>query len=129
MSYNFLFVLNALVALVFGIAFLFVPDTVLLYFGVTDAVESTEWVSRFFGSAMFALGLVLWFAKDTDANIQKNVGYSLLASSIIGLVVTIMASVADNAVIRSNSWIPIVVYVLFALGYAFMLFLKPKMKE
>jgi hypothetical protein len=34
-----------------------------------------------------------------------------------------------RAVIRSNGWIAIIIYVLFALAYAFMLFLKPKMRE
>lgn len=129
MSYKVLFILNALIAVILGAAFLFVPDRVLFFLGTTDAVQSTFWVSRFFGSAMFALGLVLWFAKDASEGIQKGMGWSLLVSAIIGLVVTIMASVSDTAVIRQNSWAPIVAYVVFGLGYAFMLFLKPKMKE
>jgi len=47
----------------------------------------------------------------------------------VGLIVTIFAAVSSTAVLRQNSWIPIVIYVLFALGYGFMLFLKPRMKE
>ena len=130
MSYKFLFVLNALVAAALGLGFLFVPATVLGVFGVTEGYASTLLVTRFFGSALFALGLVLWFAKDADdESVQKNLGVALLVSSVLGLVVTIIGMTGSRAVIRSNGWIAIVVYVLFALGYAFMLFLKPKMKE
>ena len=130
MSYKFLFVLNALVALAFGLALLFVPATVLGLFGVVESYVSTLLVARFFGAAMIALGSVLWFAKEAvDMAVQKNMGMALLISSILGLVVTIIGMVGNKAVIRSNGWIAIVVYVLFALGYAFMLFLKPKMKE
>ena len=130
MSYKFLFVLNALVALAFGLALLFVPKTVLGLFGVAEGYVSTLLVARFFGSAMTALGLVLWFAKDADdMAVQKNLGMALLISAILGLVVTIIGMAGNKAVIRSNGWIAIVVYVLFALGYAFVLFLKPKMKE
>lgn len=129
MSYKVLFVLNALVAVVLGVGFLIKPDLALPLLGVTEQYASTVWAARFFGSAMFALGLVLWFAKDSDQNVQKGMGWGLLISTLMGLVVTIMASMSATAVLRENTWIPIVVYTLFALGYGFMLFMKPKMKE
>jgi len=50
----------------------------------------------------------------------------LLISTVIGLILAIYGS---TSVIRANSWIPIVLYAFFVLGYGFMLFLKPKMKE
>jgi hypothetical protein len=129
MSYKVLFALNALVAFVFGLGFLFKPDIALPLLGVTEQYAATMWMSRFFGSAMFALGLVLWFAKDADETVQKGMGWGMLISAAIGLVLTLMASLSANAVLRQNAWIPIVIYVLFALGYAFILFMKPKMAE
>jgi hypothetical protein len=130
MSYKFLFVLNALVALAIGLGFLFVPARTLGLFGVSESYASTLLVARFFGSAMVALGLVLWFAKDADnAAVQKNLGMALLISSVLGVVVAIVGMTGGRAVIRSNGWIAIIIYVLFALAYAFMLFLKPKMRE
>lgn len=129
MSYKVLFVLNALVAVVVGVVFVFGPGFALPLLGVTEQYAATMWASRFFGSAMLALGLVLWFAKDAAEPVQKGMSWGMLISVIIGLALTIAASVSATAVLRQNSWIPIVLYVLFGLGYAFMLFLKPKMKE
>lgn len=129
MSYKFLFVLNALVAVLLGLGFLAVPDVALPLLGITEQYASTVWAARFFGSALFALGLVLWFAKDTDAHIQKGMGWALFISTLIGLVLTVAASFAGNAILRQNAWVPVVVYAFFALGYGFMLFIKPKMKE
>ena len=126
MSYKLVFVLNAIVVLAFGVGYLVVPATVLRYFG-TETTVPVQIVSRFFGSALFGLGLVLWFAKDiTDVNVQRNFGYALLISTIVGLILAIYGS---TSVIRTNSWIPILLYALFGLGYGFMLFLKPRMKE
>lgn len=126
MSYKILFVLNALVVLVFGIGYLVVPVQVLGFFR-TETTVPVQVVSRFFGSAMLALGLVLWFAKDiADAGIQTKIGYAMLFSTIVGLVLAIYGS---TLVIRANSWIPILLYTLFGVGYAFMIFLKPRMKE
>jgi len=129
MSYKVLFILNALVAVAVGLGFLIKPDIFLQQLGVTEQYASTMWAVRFFGSAMLALGLILWFAKDADPNIQTGMGWALLISTLVGLIVTVAASFAKNAVLRQNAWIPVVVYVLFGLGYGFMLFLKPRMKE
>jgi len=129
MSYKVLLVLNALVAVVVGLGFLFKPDFALPLLGVTEQYAATMWASRFFGSAMLALGLVLWFVKDADERVQKGISWGMIVSTLVGLVLAIFASVAKNAVLRQNAWIPLVLYILFGLGYAFMLFLKPKMKE
>lgn len=129
MGYKFLFVLNALVALALGLVFLVIPTRALDFFG-TETYASTVLVSRFFGTALVALGLVLWFAKDVaDESAQRGLGIALLVSSVLGLIVNVIGVSPASGVIRVNGWITIVVYVLFALGYAFMLFLKPKMKE
>ncbi|HSO14304.1 MAG TPA: hypothetical protein VLT51_18140 [Anaerolineales bacterium] len=128
MSYRILFVLNAFVAVIVGAAFLVVPKMILLQLGVNELYEATFWAIRFLGSAMLALGLALWFAKDANENVQKGMGWALFISTIIGLVVIIAASFSGTAVLRKNEWIPIIVYLLFGLGYAFMLFLKPTPK-
>ena len=129
MNYKFLFVLNALVSFIIGLAFLVVPTRVMEFFG-TETYAATLLVAQFFGTALIALGLLLWFAKDAaDDGIQKGMAWALFISSVLGLIVNVIGVSPASGVIRTNGWITIIVYVLFALGYAFMLFLKPKMKE
>ena len=129
MSYKLIFILNAFVTLVFGIGFLFVPRMVLGWFG-TETYDSTVLLSQFFGTALLALGLTLWFAKDLgDAAVQRGVGIALLVGSVAGLVVAGIGMSPASGVIRANGLVALTIYLVFALGYAFMLFLKPKMKE
>ena len=128
MSYKVMFVLHAVVSLAFGIAFVFVPTMMMDFFG-TDTYAVVKTMTQFFGSALLTLGLLLWFVKDvTDEKIQKGMGSAMLVAMVVGLVVAIIA-VALDGVIRNYGWLVILVYVLLGLGYAFMLFLKPKMKE
>lgn len=130
MSYKSMFALNSIVMLLAGLAFLFVPEKILLQMGTSETYVSTILAVRFLGTAMFTMGLLLWFVKDiSDGSAQKGLGFAMLASIFIAFVLTLIGSVSSTSVIRSNSWILIVVYALFSLGYGFLLFLKPKMKE
>jgi len=130
MSYKLLFVLSAIVAVIFGLGFLIVPDRALPLFGTTEQYASTLFAARFFGFAMFGLGLLLWFAKDVmDANVQRNLGIANLVISVVGLVMALYATMAGNAVIRTNVWVPVVLFLLAGLAYGFMIFLKPRMAQ
>jgi len=120
-------VINALVALAFGIGFLFVPTMALKQFGV-DEYASTKLVLQFFGTGLLTIGLLVWFAKNvTDAAIQRGMTIALLVGSLAGLVMSIIG-MATGA-IRILGWLAAVVYGVFVLGYAFLLFLKPRMRE
>ena len=127
MNYRILFVINALVAIAFGLAFLFVPTMALLRFGV-DEYASTRLVVQFFGTALLTVGLLAWFAKNiTDAGSQKGMCIALLVGSVAGLVMSIIGTA--TGLIRGLGWLAIVIYVLFMLGYGFLLFLKPRMAQ
>ena len=124
MNYRIMFALNSVVALLFGLGFLFFPTRALGLFG-TETFVSTVLISRLFGTAMLGLGLVLWFAKDArDASVQKGMGIALLVSAITGLIVTLLGTFASHAVIRTNGWAVVAIYLVFGLGYAYLLFLK-----
>ena len=129
MSYKLLFVLNAIAALIFGLVFLFVPIMMLKLLGAETYVVAIL-LGRFFGTAMIALGLLLWFTKDvTDESMQRWMAISMFICAMLGLILSVVGVSPASGVIRSNGWVTIVGYLLFTLGYAYLLFLKPKMKE
>jgi hypothetical protein len=129
MSYRILFVINALLAVLVGLAFLFVPSMALTQLGV-EQYASTRLAAQFFGTAMLALGLLLWFSKDVqEANLQKGMGVAMLVGALAGLVITVIGISSASGVLRTNGWIVIIVYALFVLGYGFLVFLRPRMKE
>ena len=127
MSYKVVLVINALVALVFAVVFLFVPTMALKRFGV-DEYASTKLVLQFFGTGLLTIGLLAWFAKNvTDANVQKGMSMAMLIGSLAGLVMSIIGA-ATHAV-RILGWLAIVIYAVFVLGYGFLLFLTPRLKD
>jgi hypothetical protein len=124
MNYRTLFLLNSFIAFLIGAAFLVVPARVIDQFGV-DNYASTKMVAQFFGTAMMAVGLLLWFAKDvSDEAVKRGMGIALLVAAVAGLVVTVIG--AAGGILRTNGWIVMIVYILFGLGYAFLVFMKPR---
>jgi hypothetical protein len=124
MNYRIMFALNSVVTFLFGLGFLFIPARALGLLG-TETFVSTVLVARLFGAAMLGLGLVLWFAKDiTDAKMQQGMGSALLVTALAGLIVTLLGTFAAKAVIRTNGWAVMLVYLVFGLGYGYLLFLK-----
>ena len=127
MNYRTLFVINSFVVFLFGAAFLFVPTLAIKQFGV-DNYASTKMLAEFFGTALLALGLLLWFAKDvTDEGVLRGMGIALLIGDIAGLVVAILGTVGGT--LRTNGWLAMVVYALFGLGFAYLVFLRPRLRE
>jgi hypothetical protein len=124
MNYRILFLINAFIAVLLGLAFLIVPGRILGQFGV-DEYAATKLISQFFGTAMLGLGLLLWFAKDVnEANLQKGMGIALLIGAVAGLLITVMGT--TSGILRANAWIAIVVYAILGVAYAYLAFLKPK---
>lgn len=122
---KFLFVINAIVALAFGLLLVFAPEIGLSQFAMTARVQEV-FMARAVGAALAALGILLWFAKDADEAAQKNLSMAALAGSVLGIIVTV---IGIASVLKGLGWIVLIVEIAFALGYAFVLFLQPRMKE
>jgi VIT1/CCC1 family predicted Fe2+/Mn2+ transporter len=56
-------------------------------------------------------------------------GIAMLVVSVVGFVLSIVGTIDGSKVIRANVWVPIALFALSGLGYAFMIFLKPKMVQ
>jgi hypothetical protein len=127
MNYRTLFLLNSFFAFLLGAVFLIVPTQAIGQFGV-DSYTSTRMMAQFFGTAMLALGLLLWFVRDAASEaMQQGMAVAMLVGALAGLFVTALGAFAGT--LRTNSWMAFLVYVLFGLGYALLLFLKREVKR
>ena len=123
MKFQTLLTINAVVALVYGIAFVLVPSTVLSIYGITTGPGELI-MSQFFGVALIALGLLTWLIRAvTDASAQRAVVLSALIADIIGVIVALMGTL--SGVMNSVGWTSVAIYFLLALGFASLQFRKP----
>jgi len=119
MNYRLLSTINAILLAVFGIMFLVAPGFALGFFK-TETYTATSFLARFFGAVMMLAGAFIWMAKDlTDARAEKTMTIMLLVSSIFGFILTLVGMIGVN-VIRANGWILLVIHILFALAYGYL---------
>ncbi len=122
MKLSHVFSFNALVALVYAIGFVIVPDTVMGLHGL-PAGETQALMARYFGVALIGLGLIAWFVKDVaHPPLKDGITISLFLSSIIGFVLSIQATLSGQ--MNALGWLPTAVYLLLTLGFGYFRFVK-----
>lgn len=127
MGYRVMFIINAIVLAIFGGLLMIIPEFSLNKLG-SEVYVSTLFVTRFMGGALLMGGLLLWFLKDVPVKTQKSVAFLLLVHSIGGFIMSVLG-MTTIGVFRTNGWILLVVLGLFALVYAYMVFLQPNPPE
>jgi len=118
-----LLVINAVIALAYGISFVLLPATVLELYGMTQGT-SEALVGQYFGLSLIAIGLLTWFARSlTDSDAQRAIILALLISHVIGVIVSVLGTV--SGVMSAFGWSGVGIYLFLALGYAYFQFMEP----
>ena len=123
MKLKHLLIINTVVCAVYGIPLLLLPATMLSLHGVAQD-PGTRLMAQYFGSALIAIGLLTWLARDvTDSEAQGAIILALLIANVIGIVISVLGTVSGP--MNALGWLGAAVYALLALGYAYFQFLKP----
>ncbi len=123
MKLKTLFIINAVIAIVYGICFALVPSRVLLIYGLVAGPAETL-LGQFFGVALIGIGLITWLARNvTDANALGAIVLALLISDIIGVIVSLIGTV--TGVMNVFGWSAVIIYLFFTIGFTYFRFRKP----
>jgi hypothetical protein len=119
MKFKTLLVIHAVVVFVYGISFELVPALVLSIYGVTQGPAEIL-MARYFGVELIALGVLSWFGRNVkDALARRAIILAVLISAVIGVIVSVQGTL--SGVMSAVGWSGVGIYLLFALGFAYML--------
>ncbi|MBW2560300.1 MAG: hypothetical protein JRE40_05515 [Deltaproteobacteria bacterium] len=123
MKLSHLLIINAIVALVYGIGELLAPATMFSLYGITDS-PGARLMAQFFGLTLISVGLLVWFARNVaDSEARRAIILALLISDTIGVIVSVIGTV--SGVMSAFGWSAVGVYLLLTLGFAYFQFMKP----
>ena len=119
-------ILAAVVAALFGLALMIVPDTVMSMYGV-EICASERFVCRYLGSALFGIAVTWWMLRAVRTLEEALIGVALGATalSLTGFIIGVWDALSGpgNAVV----WINPIIYILLSLGFIYA-FLSRKQK-
>ncbi len=124
-----LLIAHAIVMLVLAAGLLLAPKTILNLFGLTvgTAVKPTasmNLVGQLLGATLIVPGLLSWFAGNMEEGAQRWVAISLLIFNAVGFGVSFFVGMLPK-VMSPAGWILVVLFLLFAVGFAYFLFMRP----
>jgi hypothetical protein len=122
MKLKILLVINAIVTIVFGVAFICVPSQVYSQYGIESNLH-LNYSGQIFGAALLAIALLSWLVRNTTDSVTKRaIVVAFFVGDTVGFIVSLIAQFrgAMNAV----GWSVVVIYLLLALGFASFTFKK-----
>lgn len=123
MKLSTLFAINAIVALLFGLGFLLIPEQVVELYDVTLG-EAGIFVANIFGAALLGFAAMTWLARNSTASEARNaIMWGLFIEHVVGFVFSLLAQTAG--LMNAMGWSIVVIYGLLALGYTYFLFIAP----
>lgn len=123
MRLSTLMVINAIVALFFGLGLVLAPGRLVSLYGA-QLDEAGIYVARLLGAEFLSYAVLTWFARDSEeSEARRAILFALVTSFGVGFIVALGSQL--SGVTNALGWFTVVVYLLFALGYGYFQFLKP----
>jgi hypothetical protein len=108
--------INAVVAFLFGLAFLILPDTTLSLYGV-QLTPPGVMVSRLLGAAFLGFGIITWMLRNSSGPEVRAVVLALALSELLGFVVSLYYQL--KGISNPLGWSTVVIYLLLGAGFAY----------
>lgn len=122
MGLKILLVITAIVAFVFGIAFIFMPSQVYSQYGIESNLN-LNFMGQIFGAALLSLALISWLVRNTtDPVARRAVVVAFFIGETVGFIVSLIAQI--RGAMNALGWSVVAIYLLLALGFAYFTFKK-----
>ncbi|MCW8810487.1 MAG: hypothetical protein OQJ93_06460 [Ignavibacteriaceae bacterium] len=123
MKLSVLFIITAIIAIVYGVVFVIIPGPVYSIYGIESNMV-LDYMGRLFGSALIAVGLISWQSRNAaDSDARKAIIFSFFIADGIGFIVALIGQL--NEVVNPVGWTTVVIYFILSFGFAYFQFSKP----
>lgn len=122
MNRNTFMAIAAIVAFLFGLAFILIPSQTMSMYGVTIDVAG-QFLGRYLGSAFIGIAVLTWFARNSKEDEALRAillgGFLLCLTGFVVALFDVFTGVGNTLV-----WSTVVIYLLLGVGYGFYYFRK-----
>ena len=123
MKFKTLMIIKAVVCLSLGIPILFFPEFLYGIFGVQLSGIGQTYPAREYGASLFGNMFLAWMGRNAeDSTARRAIIWALFIYDAIGFVITLFLALSGEA--NQLIWGPVLLYLLIALGFGYLL-IKP----
>lgn len=117
---RYVFMATALLALVYGLGFVFAPNQIAALYK-TDLMNHTGvYNSMLFGGLLITVALLNWMASQShDGEVIKLITTANLVSSGIGLAITLQRQFATGSAFQS-AWLNVAIYLVLFCAFLYL---------
>ena len=119
MKLNTIFIINAIVSLLFGLANLFFVNQLASSYGYTLG-DGGRVQAQLLGSALVGIAVMLFFA--TKAKDTKAIVTGMFVFNVVGLIAAIFATI--NNVWNSTGWVGVALFLIFSIAFLYFMLKK-----
>lgn len=119
-----LLLVGGVLALLVGLALLLGPATVLKFFGL-PGTPAEALLGQLIGAGLIGFAVVSWFAGNDTGAVNATV-LALLITAVIAFIVSLLAVLGKTVVRSANAWVAVIVFLIFAVGFAYFQFFGPR---
>ena len=127
MKLKVLFIITAIIAIVFGVVFVIIPAQVYSLYDI-ESGAGLNYMGQLFGAALIAIGLISWQSRNAaDSDARRAIILAIFIADGIGFVIALIGQLND--VVGSLGWLTVAIYFLLSLGFGYFQFSKPTSAE
>jgi hypothetical protein len=127
MKLKVLFIITAIVAIVFGVVFVIIPAQLYSLYGI-ESGAGLNYMGQLFGAALIAIGLISWQSRNAaDSDARSAIILAFFIADGIGFVVSLIGQLSE--VVGPLGWLTVVIYLLLTIGFGYFQFSKPSSSE
>lgn len=123
MKLKTLFIITAVFFIINAPIALLIPRTQLSLYGVTTC-PGGNYMAQWAGLGSITIALIAWFSRNlAESEARRGIVLTLMIYFILGFVISVLGTI--SGVMSAMGWSLVLIYLLFAIGYAYFLYKKP----
>jgi hypothetical protein len=124
MKASYMFLLGAILALVFGLAFIVAPAQILALYDIT-LDPAGLFLARLLGAAFLAFAVTNWLVRNAGPTRERQaIALGHFVSEAVGFVASLLAQL--DGVANGLGWSTVLIYLVLAVGFGYVYFVPER---
>ena len=117
---KYVFILNFIIAILFGLGFMFIPDIIMTMMGFSGEADGPT-AFRFFGITIFGVGILSFLIRNEE---PSNARQAIIKTQIINFVLINIFLLIFGDLTNLMLWFTFFIHILMIIAYGYILFKK-----